>query len=61
MNLNKEDVERIIRTLLKEELTLQVKNGGLAGPNTRTIELVLYNRVISDITLDISNRPECEG
>ena len=46
MNLNKEDVERIVKTMLMEELTLNVV---FKSPNSHSIQLVLGREVISEV------------
>lgn len=60
MMLIKEDVERIIENMIRDNLTLKVERGSFVDPNSRTIKLVLSNEVISSITIDVSDMPEYE-
>lgn len=60
MQLNKEDVERIIENVLSE-LSIHVSSGHFTDPNKRTITLKYKDKVISSDYFDVVQKREYEG
>lgn len=52
MNLDKNDVERIVENILND-LSIEVQYGGNLHPNTRTIILKYKNNIISESEFDV--------
>ncbi len=60
MILNKDDVARIVEDTLSK---LELDMGPVSGfePNDRTIRLRFGNKVLSEVTFTVEERPEYEG
>jgi hypothetical protein len=58
--LSRADVERIMENMLME-LKIVVHRGDFIDPNSRKIELMLGDRVISSNYFDVAQQPEYEG
>jgi len=58
--LTRADVERIVENVLRE-LTIEVNRGGFTDPNSRTVQLKLGDRVISETYFDVVQKDEYQG
>ena len=70
--LTREDVERIIRNVIKERglmtkddfvqgLSIEVKSGGFTEPNTRTVIVRFNGEEIASDWFDVVQQDEYEG
>jgi len=58
--LTRADVECIIENVLSE-LTIEVWGGYFTEPNERIVKLKLGDRVLSETSFNVVERPEYEG
>lgn len=60
MQLTRADVERIVENVLSQ-LRVEVNRGDFTDPNSRTVKLMLGDRVISREYFDVVQTDEYEG
>lgn len=60
INLTKNDVERIVETML-QGLSIEVKNGGFTAPNDRIVILKYNNTEITRTWFDVVQKEEYDG